>query len=180
MPLMRIDRAIAFAAKAHEGQSRKATDVPYISHPYSVGIMLLQAGCREDVVIAGILHDTVEDTPVTEKDIELAFGKNVAALVMAASEQDKSLPWEKRKQHTIDHLSQTSEEACQIICTDKLHNLRSMVSDYEKLGDSLWERFNKGKDRQEWYYRSLLTILEKKLPDQQMVQSFSIEMMKLF
>ncbi|TCP22136.1 HD domain-containing protein [Scopulibacillus darangshiensis] len=180
MPFTTVDQAINLAAKAHAGQKRKATEVPYISHPYSVGMLLLKAGCSEDIVIAGILHDTIEDTLVTEKDIEEMFGKKVAELVTMASEPDKSLSWEERKQHTIDHLSEASEEACYVICADKLHNLRSMVSDYEKLGESLWSRFKKGRDRQEWYYRSLLASLEKKIPGTPMVKALTVEIEKLF
>src|SRR5438270_10454843 len=99
-----IDRAIELAATAHRHQVRKGTDIPYITHPYVVGIMLAQIGCDEEVVAAGILHDTVEDTPLTLDDIRAQFGDRVASIVEGCSEPDKSASWEHRKQHTLEYL----------------------------------------------------------------------------
>ena len=72
--LPRINQALEFAAQAHLKQIRKGTDIPYITHPYAVGMILARSGCPESVVIAGILHDTVEDTDVTLESIRCAFG----------------------------------------------------------------------------------------------------------
>ncbi len=91
------DLAVEVAVKAHQKQSRKGTDTPYITHPLAVGIILAKAGCSDDVIIAGILHDTVEDTPITLDYIGDTFGNKVAGIVKGASEPDKSLPWEERK-----------------------------------------------------------------------------------
>ncbi len=180
MPFTRLDEAIAFSAKAHEGQSRKASEVPYISHPFSVGMLLLQAGCQENVVIAGILHDTLEDTDVTEAMISEQFGINVLELVKEASEPDKSLSWKERKQHTIDHLASASSEACHVIAADKLHNLRSMSRDYEKLGEAMWDRFKKGKQDQAWYYHEVVKKLELKLGKNLFIKGIQTEINRLF
>src|SRR5687767_4080623 len=105
----KISKAIAFANTAHEGHFRKGTAIPYIFHVMNVGKLLTEEmECEEDVIVAGILHDTVEDTPVTYEDIERAFGLNVLRLVKGASEQDKSDTWENRKAETIKH---TAHEA---------------------------------------------------------------------
>jgi len=151
-----IDLAIDFAALAHKGKDRKGTDIPYISHPYGVGVILLQAGCEEEVVVAGILHDTVEDTPVTIDDIRELFGERVASIVWGCSEPDKSLPWEERKRHTLEYLKTAPLDVRMVTCADKLHNIRSMSAEYEIIGDKLWERFNRGKEAQEWYYRGIV------------------------
>ena len=154
-----IDLALEVASKAHHGQVRKGTDVPYVSHPCAVGIILAQAGCTEEVVAAGILHDTVEDTSLTLRDIERGFGTNVARLVAASSEPDKSRSWEDRKRHTLDFLRQAAPDVCMVVCADKLHNVRSILAQRAVIGDEVWDRFRRGKKLQEWYYRSLVASL---------------------
>src|SRR5690606_21937667 len=120
-----IEKAIIFAAKAHANQVRKGTDIPYITHPYAVGMLLQKAKCSEEVIAAGILHDTLEDTNTTYEDLVDTFGVRIANLVAAASENDKSLPWEARKQLTIEMLKNASIEEIQVAVADKLHNLRA-------------------------------------------------------
>lgn len=151
-----IEKAINFAAKAHDGQMRKSTKIPYITHPFAVGMLLQQLNCSDEVIAAGILHDTIEDTDATYEQIVQEFGERVANLVLAASEHDKSLPWEERKQQTINSLSTASLEEIQIIIADKLHNLRSIREELERQGDDVWSRFNRGKEQQQWYYSSIV------------------------
>ena len=89
--------------------------------------MLLQkANCTDEVIAAGILHDTLEDTSATYEELTEQFGLHTSNLVRSASEPDKSLPWEERKQHTIEMLKNASLEEIQIISADKLHNLRTI------------------------------------------------------
>jgi (p)ppGpp synthase/HD superfamily hydrolase len=154
-----LDKAIVFAAKAHAKQTRKGTDIPYISHPYAVGMYLLKAGCAAEVVAAGILHDTLEDTETTHEELAETFGVRVADLVKAASENDKSLPWEARKRHTIDKLKEASLEEIQVIVADKLHNLRSIRDDLAVHGERVWERFKRGRSEQHWYYAEIAKAL---------------------
>jgi (p)ppGpp synthase/HD superfamily hydrolase len=151
-----IDLAIEVAVKAHEDQLRKGTDVPYITHPLAVGILLAKAGCQDEVIAAGILHDTVEDTSITLDYICEKFGDKVASVVEGASEPDRSLPWEERKTHTIEFLNAASLEVRLVTCADKLHNIRAIASEYEKIGDQVWKRFKRGKADQAWYYRGLV------------------------
>ena len=133
-----VEKSIVFAAKAHREQNRKGTDIPYITHPFAVGMLLQKAKCSEEVIAAGILHDTLEDTATYYEDLTENFGVRVADLVVAASEHDKSLPWEERKQHTIDSLKDASREEIQVIVADKLHNLRSIHKDYLANGEIIW------------------------------------------
>jgi len=157
--MSRIDQAIEFAAWAHRHQFRKKTDIPYISHPFGVAMILQEAGCSEDVVIAGLLHDTLEDTDTTEEDIAERFGAEVLELVKGASEPDKSASWEERKQHTLDYLRTASLPVRQVTCADKLHNLRSIRRDYEVMGDAVWQKFKRGYEEQRWYYQGLVDSL---------------------
>ena len=155
----RIEEAIELAAQAHDGQFRKGTRTPYISHPYAVGLMLMETGCSEAVVIAGILHDTVEDTDLTLECIRKNFGDSIAEIVDGCSE-NKSLRWRERKTERIEALKTATTEVCLVTCADKLHNLRTVISEYDDIGDAVWERFHGGEEAQAWYYRSVLESLQ--------------------
>ena len=154
-----IDLAIEVAVRAHKNQLRKGTDIPYITHPMAVGIILAKAGCSDEIIVAGILHDTVEDTPITLDYIRDTFGKKVSMLVEGASEPDKSLPWEERKRHTVNYLKIAPLAVRLVACADKLHNIRTIATEHEKIGDQVWERFRKGRSDQEGYYRGLVDSL---------------------
>jgi len=156
-----IDKALGIASKAHKDQFRKGTDIPYITHPAAVGIILLKAGYSDDVAAAGILHDTVEDTSISLEDIQWEFGMEIAEIVAGCSEPDKSLSWEKRKEHTIGFLKTASREIRAVACADKLHNVRSILADVEKEGHLVWKRFKRGKEQQEWYYTSIIQSLRE-------------------
>lgn len=154
-----IDLAIEVAVRAHQNQVRKGTDIPYITHPLAVGMLLAKAGCPDEVIAAGILHDTIEDTSMTLDPIRERFGEQVATIVKGASEPDKSLPWEDRKRHTIEFLKTASLEVRLVACADKLHNIRTIAAEYETIGDHIWERFKRGRADQEGYYRGLVESL---------------------
>jgi (p)ppGpp synthase/HD superfamily hydrolase len=154
-----IEVAIEFAAIAHSSQFRKGTDIPYISHPYGVGLILQRAGCQEEEIIAGILHDTLEDTDVTEEDILKEFGETVLMIVKGCSEPDKEASWEERKEHTLEYLKQAPLSIRQVSCADKLHNLRSIKRDLVDRGESAWERFKRGREQQKWYYTGVVESL---------------------
>ncbi len=175
-----IERAIIFAAKAHKNQTRKGTDIPYITHTFAVGMLLQKEKCSEEVIAAGILHDTLEDTETTFKDLTEAFGVRVANLVLAASENDKSLPWTVRKQHTIEMLKDASLEEIQVIVADKLHNLKSIRTDINLYGDIIWQRFNRGKCDQHWYYASIVKALSPRKKEFKMICELEGEVKGIF
>ena len=145
-----LHEAVLFAEKAHRGQKRKGTDIDYITHPMEVFQILTSMNAGYELLVAGLLHDTVEDTDVTIDDIRKAFGERVATLVGNHSE-DKSKTWKERKQHTIDELKTADRDTKLLIMADKVSNLRSMLSDYAQVGEKLWERFNASKELQSWY-----------------------------
>jgi (p)ppGpp synthase/HD superfamily hydrolase len=154
-----IEKALQVAAKAHDNQYRKKTNLPYITHPIAVGMILMKAGYDEELIAAGILHDTVEDTPLTLKNIEETFGPKIARIVEGCSEPDKTLGWEDRKKHTIEYLKTAPLEIRVVVCADKLHNIRSISDDYEQMGEDVWTKFKRGKDQQKWYYQNVLASL---------------------
>jgi (p)ppGpp synthase/HD superfamily hydrolase len=155
----KVEKALQFASKAHLDQYRKNTVIPYISHPVAVGMILMKAGYSEDLITAGLLHDTVEDTDITLDNIQHEFGAKVAEIVAGCSEPDKSLSWKERKEHTLEFLKTASEDIRAVACADKLHNIRSIIRDYEELGDEVWTRFNAGKEQQKWYYTNIVKSL---------------------
>lgn len=154
-----LQLAIEVAAKAHKNQVRKGTDIPYIIHPYTVGMMLMKEGCSEELVVAGILHDTVEDTEISLEFIRSTFGEKVANIVEGCSEPDKSLPWEERKAHTIEYMKTAPLDVRIVTCADKLHNIKTTICEYEKVGEKIWKRFKRGEIKQAWYYRGLVEVL---------------------
>ncbi len=157
-----IEEALLKAIAAHDGAFRKGTPIPYVSHPIGVALILAGHGFPSDVVAAGLLHDTVEDTPVTLEEIRAEFGEVPAEMVAECGEPDKERPWKERKQHAIDSISTLSEGAMAVMAADKLHNIRSIAEDFRNLGEALWSRFNHGREEQAWYYRSVARELMKR------------------
>lgn len=158
-PLVR--KALAVAAAAHRGQTQKGSGRPYILHPVAVAHLLVEAGCGDGVVAAGLLHDTLEDTSLTLGELHDQFGGEVASIVAGCSEPHKSVPWETRKRHTLKVLKNAPWAVRVVICADKLDNALSLAVDYEEQGDALWDRFSRGRDDQAWYYRSIVQRLSE-------------------
>jgi (p)ppGpp synthase/HD superfamily hydrolase len=167
-----IHNAIIFAAQKHAGQTRKGTNIPYITHPVEVMQILTAAGCTERVIIAGILHDTLEDTETTAREIQDLFGQDILDIVQAESE-DKSQSWKERKQATIDRLSNETLEAKLVLCADKLANLRSMYADKQEVGEKFWRRFNAAKNDIQWYYQSIAEKLKTPLSEYDMYRGLT-------
>ena len=168
-----INKAIAFAVKAHEGQPRKGTEIPYIFHPLEVGMIVSRITDDEEVIAAAVLHDTVEDCDaVTLDDIRREFGDRVARIVGLESE-DKDKSWEERKAATVCSLKKEPMREAKIVALgDKLSNIRCFYADYIKLGDELWQRFNmKDKRMQGRYYHGLCEALSD-LSDLEEYQGF--------
>lgn len=158
-----VERAVQFAAKAHSGQKRKGVPIPYILHPMEVAVIVSEMTIDEEVIVAAILHDTLEDCKEVTKEILLEqFGTRVVSLIEAESE-DKSKTWIERKQATISHLQkETRLEVKMIALADKLANLRSMQRDYKKLGEEIFQRFNqKEPSKIAWYYQGVKDALSE-------------------
>ncbi|MBR6641121.1 MAG: bifunctional (p)ppGpp synthetase/guanosine-3',5'-bis(diphosphate) 3'-pyrophosphohydrolase [Clostridia bacterium] len=154
------EMAKTFAIEAHRGQVRKSEpEKPMIMHPISVGIILKEYGYDDNVVAAGYLHDVVEDTEYTLDDIKERFGDDVADLVCGASEPDKSLSWEERKQHTIDSLKDLPLRNKLVVCADKISNLTDLNIIFKRNGTRDFSAFKRGEKDQAWYYTNVYKSL---------------------
>lgn len=150
----KIQHAIRFATKTHEGyqkHKRKGKDVPYIVHPLTVGLILASVGAKEDLIIAGILHDTIEDSredkkPFMPERIEERFGKKVLDLVMSVTEQNKALSWEERKMEAMDHIKTFSHDSLLLKSADIISNMSETIDDYSKRGEEVFKIFKAPKE----------------------------------
>lgn len=155
----RFLRAFLFAAEKHSGQTRKASTIPYIAHLMGVASLVLEAGGDEDLAIAALLHDVVEDcggAPML-KEVRRRFGSRVARVVEGCTDTDlfPKPPWRERKESYILHLKSADADTRLVSAADKLNNVRSILSDYREIGESIWSRFNGGREGTLWYYRTL-------------------------
>jgi (p)ppGpp synthase/HD superfamily hydrolase len=158
----RFLRAFLFAAEMHKGQTRKASTIPYIAHLMGVASLVLEAGGDEDLAIAALLHDVVEDcggAPML-KEVRRQFGKRVAKVVDGCTDADTDPkpPWRERKEKYIRHLKAAEADTQLVSAADKLNNVRSILSDYRAVGESVWSRFNGGREGTLWYYRTLRDV----------------------
>jgi len=162
----RFEQALIFATRKHAGQTRKATTVPYIAHLLSVTGLVLEAGGDEDLAIAALLHDVVEDcggAPVLE-EVRRSFGERVAHVVEGCTDTDldPKPPWRQRKEDYLKHLQTADSDVRLVSAADKLHNARSILADYREIGESVWRRFQGKRDGTLWYYRSLVDEFRKR------------------
>jgi (p)ppGpp synthase/HD superfamily hydrolase len=164
----RINHAFAFAAKHHDQQVRKGTRLPYLTHPANVAVILTRYGCREEMVVAGILHDVVEDCvregwtrEMLEERIGRKFGNSVLETVLAVTERKHDddgmdLSWEERKEDYVQRLSLAGEDALWVCAADKVHNANSILSDLRRTSfpETVWGRFSAGREGTvRWYAR---------------------------
>ncbi len=157
-----LDRAIAFATKAHSGTLRKKDGIPYILHPMEVASIAGGITTDEEVLTAALLHDTVEDTNVSLDTIKSQFGDRVAALVASETEdkrRDRSPAetWMQRKMESLAALRNAVDPGVRVLwLSDKLANMRSFARQYEKEGDRMWKDYNQTDPAQQaWYYRTI-------------------------
>jgi (p)ppGpp synthase/HD superfamily hydrolase len=165
----RFLRAFHFAAEKHSGQTRKASTIPYITHLMGVASLVLEAGGDEDLAIAALLHDVVEDcggAPML-KEVRRRFGSRVAKVVDGCTDADThpKPPWRDRKEKYIRHLKSADADTRLVSAADKLNNVRSIVSDYRVVGESVWSRFSGGREGTLWYYRTLLGEFLRRKPN---------------
>ena len=153
-----LHEAVHYAVQKHAGQYRKGTVMPYIGHPLETMQILNSMGAGIPLQIAGVLHDTLEDTTADEAELELLFGQDICRMVKMHSE-DKSKSWEERKQTAIEELKEADKEFQMLVMADKVSNLRSMLRDYAAESEALWERFNRPKEKQAWYYSKIQDAL---------------------
>lgn len=158
----RLNQAIAFAVEAHSRQMRKIEPVPFILHPMEAAVIASQMTSDEDVLIAALLHDTVEDAGVRPEEIRSRFGERAAYLVERQTEDKRrELPpevsWKTRKTESLRVLQSTDDLCVKILwLSDKLANLRSLYRSWRRDGDGVFRFFHQSDKRaQAWYYRTV-------------------------
>lgn len=158
----RFTDAMTYTISLHQSQSRKNTDVPYISHLLAVTSLVLEEGGDEDLAIAALLHDAVEDQGGMDRlnEIRQLYGDHVANIVEACTDSFTSpkSPWKIRKDYYLDHLKNADNDVLLVSLADKLHNSSTIYRDLQKEGGIIWDRFNGGKEGTIWYYKQLVKI----------------------
>lgn len=166
----KVNLALKVASRAHRDQMRKGTDIPYISHIFAVAMIISQYTSDEDAIVAGVLHDILEDvkpTVYSETAMRNDFGNEVVEIVKDVSEEKTAgkpeKPWAERKKGYLTHLSSLEDQRPLIVSTaDKIHNLTDILEEYEMVGDSIWQKFNASKDDELWFYNEFLNVIKKK------------------
>jgi len=176
--------ATAFAVRAHAGQVRKGTSVPYISHPIAVSSLVLEFGGDEEQAIAGLLHDVVEDCGVDLLTIADGFGVRVASIVEGCTdgvpdELGRKPPWRQRKEAYLRHLETADPDILLVSGADKLHNARSIVSDIRAIGETVFDRFSATEEETKWYYRSLAGVFQRRLGNERIVDALGYEVQQM-
>lgn len=155
----RFEQAVSFALRKHASQTKKGTKIPYAAHLLGVASLVLEAGGDEDLAIAALLHDVVEDcggAPML-KEVRRHFGKRVAHVVAGCTDSDTypKPPWRSRKEKYLRHLRNADAGVRLVSAADKVHNARAILTDYREIGEPIWERFQGRRDGTLWYYQEL-------------------------
>jgi len=176
--------AFAYTARIHAQQLRKGTSIPYLSHLMSVSALVLEHGGDEDLAIAGLLHDAIEDIDAEQEPIILErYGARVAYVVRACTDADAfpKPPWLERKQAYLAHLEEADPDVLLVSCADKLHNARAILSDLRTDGPSVFSRFRAGREGTLWYYAALAEVFRRRLDNpiaqrlQETVEALSLQ-----
>jgi (p)ppGpp synthase/HD superfamily hydrolase len=164
----RVRKALQFAARKHNGQFRKEIEpLPYITHPVSVALLLADGGADEDTIMAGLLHDTIEDTETTYEDLVEAFGARVADLVCAVSEPKVSEDgtkhdWHGRKNAYLKQLFAAEDAAVLVSMADKIDNIESKLDNHKDEGDAVHARFGMKPEEYLWFHSAVLEEARKR------------------
>ena len=186
----RFDNALQFAHGVHRSQIRKDTTIPYVSHLLSVAGLVLESGGDEDLAIAALLHDAVEDAEdMSGEDmsdrIRAKFGDRVADIVDGCSDAKSSSggskpPWRSRKEAYLEHLRSAPNDVLRVSIADKVHNARSIATDQDRFGEALWERFSSTSEDSRWYYTSLRDIYKERISDSYLIKELDIAIARIW
>lgn len=163
----RYTDALLLAARAHEGQHRKGTTIPYIVHPVAVAGLVAQYGGDEDQQIAALLHDVLEDGGMRYEPEITKFGERVLAIVHGCTDgvpdgTGQKADWQIRKRSYLAHLAEASDDVLLVSGCDKLHNARSILDDLANIGPAVFERFQTGRAGTLWYYGQLASLFTER------------------
>lgn len=175
-----MQRAVRFMLKTHEvyqKQKRKGKNIPYLAHPLTVGLILARAGASENLVIAGILHDTIEDSvpekKVTREMLAERFGGHVGKLVESVTERTKNVSWDERKQEALESIAAFSNESVMLKSADVIANTAELLEDYALEGEKTFKRFNAPKEKTIGHTRKVIAALQGKWPESPLREDLS-------
>jgi len=177
-----VFEALEFAVEAHGsvGHLRKGTRFPYLIHPIRVGWILERHGYDDELVAAGLLHDTLEDTQATSEEIAERFGDRVAGYVEAAT-ADKSLGWRPTREATVAKIAKLDLDVLPLLAADKVDNVRSIRDTLAERGEEeTWRLFNSDRSDNEWYYQSLSEAFLARDPEVRLFQTLASEVAAVF
>ena len=175
----RFGEAVEFASERHGDQLRKGTTIPYLAHLLAVASLAIEDavadnGLRpslEEIAVAALLHDLIEDTGTTAAEIESYFGPEVARIVVACSDREsgQTEAWDVRKARYLAHLEEVDDAVLCVSLADKRHNARCIADDLRVAGTTgkvqqFWERFNAGPEQQADQYRALADVFVRRRP----------------
>jgi len=165
-------RTLTFALDQHGCQTRKGSDIPYVSHLFQVAGLVLENGGDWEQSAAAMVHDAIEDVSgVTFETIQRQFGERVARIVRDCSDTlpgdtpREQSPWMERKTRYLEHLGEAAPESLLVAACDKRHNLDALIADYRVQGSQTFERFNAPAEEQLWFYRQFALKTAERLPE---------------
>lgn len=175
-PSDRLMRGIATASRAHDGHYRKGSGVPYISHPMSVMLIAASVTHDEDVLLAALFHDILEDVPENYSRAEMKdeFGLRVVEIVEGVTKNSSLPSWQERADAYLEQLSRGSAESIIVAAADKFHNLSQTLEDLDREGHSLWRRFRSTPSQQLWWYTSVRNVVAERLPDMPLLDDLDV------
>lgn len=175
-PSGRLMRGIATASRAHDGHYRKGSGVPYISHPMAVMLIAASVTNDEDVLLAALFHDILEDVPenYSRAEMEDEFGPRVATIVAGVTKNSSLPSWQERADAYLEQLSRGSAESIIVAAADKFHNLSQTLEDLDREGHSLWRRFRSTPSQQLWWYTNVRNVIAERLPDMPLLDDLDI------
>lgn len=173
-----VVKAFSVALEKHKSQRRKIKDCPFIIHPISVANILISENANEELIAAGYLHDTVEDTDYTLDEIENDFTNNIKSLVSFMTEGKQS--WSERKESAISRTKTCSNDELLLIFADKLSNLESIYYEFKEHGFKLFEKFSGTPEEIKDYYVQMLEIFKEKKPELNNLKKYETLLLDLF
>jgi (p)ppGpp synthase/HD superfamily hydrolase len=170
-----IDKAIRISAIAHQKQSRKGSNTPYIVHPFAVMCIASQYTDDESTLIACLLHDVIEDVSeeYSQRDMVNDFGQHVIDIVIGVTKQPNMGDWHATCEAYLTNLETNAPiESAVVSVADKIHNIMSILEDYQTQGEKIWDIFSEDKHSQLWWFKSTREVAGKMIPENKILGLF--------
>lgn len=155
-----IEKAMRVAVRAHLGQTRKESDLPYIGHPFMVAFKLVKYNFSDVVIAAALVHDVLEDTDFSKEELQKELGDEVTNIIEKIT-YGKSLSWEEKRKKYVEVVRGSSEGVKAVSVADKIHNLESILIAYQEQGHDLWKKFTHGKEKKLWFENEMIRMLKE-------------------